>query len=63
MDATAYQIITIANGQREVLETLGSLEAALTAQVTRYSHIVTRIMPLDGLDFDTANAAHLQDSL
>lgn len=60
MDATAYQIVTIENGTREVLETVGTLEAALTLQVTTYAAITTRIMPIDGLDFDPAAADHLR---
>jgi hypothetical protein len=58
MDATAHQIVTIANGQRKVLETVGSLEAALTAQGTTYAGIPTRIIELE-VDFDPTTAAHL----
>lgn len=62
MDATAYQIVTIANGHRKVLETVGTLEDALTAQqgYTDAGITPTRIIPIDGLDFDTAAADHLR---
>lgn len=58
----AQQIVTITEaGERKVLETVGSLEAALTQQSTVYAPagITTRIMALDGLDFDPATAEHL----
>lgn len=57
----AQQIVTItAAGERKVLETVASLEAALTQQATVYAPqgITTRIMALS-VDFDPAEAEHL----
>lgn len=62
MENTAHQIVTITEaGERKVLETVGSLEAALTQQATVYepAGITTRIVELDGLTFDVTEAQHL----